>query len=214
MDMDLFQPISGPSNPATLLRGQHAPTVQVQFDLDDLANLEQHFYDTGHLSGLAHGRIHGLIEGRELGREKGFDLWEEVGFYEGFGKAWRALLAGAGGGAGSGTGTGTGEGRVGGGEAGRARALQSVARLLALVDRFPTTNPTPSADPPSTTPEDDLEPDPAAQGTDNPPENVDMTALLARIRAQYRTLCSALGVRPRLAVAQNAGAELGKKLAF
>ena len=42
------------------------------------------FYDSGYHDGFAHGRIHGLIEGRALGREQGFEMWEEIGFYEGF----------------------------------------------------------------------------------------------------------------------------------
>ena len=37
----------------------------------------------GYHDGFAHRRIHGLIEGRGLGREKGFEMWEELGFYEG-----------------------------------------------------------------------------------------------------------------------------------
>jgi len=50
------------------------------------------FYDSGYHDGLAHGRIHGLIEGRAMGREKGFEMWEEIGFYEGFALTWRAIL--------------------------------------------------------------------------------------------------------------------------
>ena len=50
------------------------------------------FYDSGYHDGFAHGRIHGLIEGRALGREKGFEMWEEIGFYEGFALTWRAIL--------------------------------------------------------------------------------------------------------------------------
>ena len=45
------------------------------------------FYDSGYIyhdGGFAHGRIHGLIEGRALGRDQGFEMWEEIGFYEGF----------------------------------------------------------------------------------------------------------------------------------
>jgi len=33
-----------------------------------------------------------LIEGRALGREQGFEMWEELGYYEGFALAWRAIL--------------------------------------------------------------------------------------------------------------------------
>ena len=50
------------------------------------------FYDSGYQDGFIHGRIHGLIEGRALGREKGFEMWEEIGFYEGFALTWRAIL--------------------------------------------------------------------------------------------------------------------------
>lgn len=50
------------------------------------------FFDAGFAEGQAHGRIHGLIEGRALGREKAFEIWEELGFYEGFAKASRAIL--------------------------------------------------------------------------------------------------------------------------
>jgi hypothetical protein len=46
------------------------------------------FYDSGYHDGFAHGRI----QGRALGREKGFELWEEIGFYEGFALTWRAIL--------------------------------------------------------------------------------------------------------------------------
>ena len=48
------------------------------------------FYEEGYRDGFAHGRIHGLIEGRALGREKGFEMWEELGFYEGFARVWGA----------------------------------------------------------------------------------------------------------------------------
>jgi len=61
------------------------------FDLESLVHLEQTFYDVGHEDGFSHGRIHGLIEGRALGREKGFEMWEELGFYEGFALMWQAI---------------------------------------------------------------------------------------------------------------------------
>ncbi|KAL0956518.1 hypothetical protein HGRIS_002659 [Hohenbuehelia grisea] len=61
------------------------------FDLEALVHLEQTFYDEGYKDGFDHGRIHGLIEGRALGREKGFEMWEELGFYEGFAKTWDAV---------------------------------------------------------------------------------------------------------------------------
>ncbi|CAL1702501.1 unnamed protein product [Somion occarium] len=63
----------------------------MDFDLESLVNVEQTFYDDGYKDGYDHGRIHGLIEGRALGREKGFEMWEEVGFYEGFALMWSAI---------------------------------------------------------------------------------------------------------------------------
>ncbi len=81
----------------------------MDFDLESLVNVEQsygplhyhlhglifircRFYDEGYKDGFAHGRIHGLIEGRALGREKGFEMWEELGFYEGFALMWKSIL--------------------------------------------------------------------------------------------------------------------------
>jgi len=49
------------------------------------------FYNAGYEDGHAHGRLHGLIEGRALGAEKGFELWEELGFYEGTARLWTAV---------------------------------------------------------------------------------------------------------------------------
>ncbi|KAH8105163.1 hypothetical protein BXZ70DRAFT_508147 [Cristinia sonorae] len=63
----------------------------MDFDLEELVNVEETFYNEGYKDGFAHGRIHGLIEGRALGREKGFEMWEELGFYEGFAATWKAI---------------------------------------------------------------------------------------------------------------------------
>ncbi|TDL20439.1 hypothetical protein BD410DRAFT_371661 [Rickenella mellea] len=52
-------------------------------NIEAVVDLEQQFYNAGHADGFAHGRIHGLIEGRAVGRQKGFEIWEEVGYYEG-----------------------------------------------------------------------------------------------------------------------------------
>jgi hypothetical protein len=49
------------------------------------------FYDKGYTEGYASGRLHGLIEGRNFGMEKGFEIWEELGFYEGFTLALKAI---------------------------------------------------------------------------------------------------------------------------
>jgi hypothetical protein len=50
------------------------------------------FYDEGYKDGYEHGTIHGMIEGRALGTQKGYELWEELGFYEGFALCWRDLI--------------------------------------------------------------------------------------------------------------------------
>ncbi|KAJ3524851.1 hypothetical protein NM688_g8490 [Phlebia brevispora] len=87
----------------------------------DLVNVEQTFYDSGYQDGFAHGRIHGLIEGRALGREKGFEMWEELGYYEGFALMWKAILAN---------------------EAKQdERALHNIKHLLDLISQFPRVNP-------------------------------------------------------------------------
>ncbi|KAN0100145.1 hypothetical protein V8E55_000129 [Tylopilus felleus] len=102
-------------------------------DLEQLVHLEQTFYDAGYTDGFAHGRIHGLIEGRALGREKGFEIWEEIGFYQGVARTWQALYAQ------------------------RAhpdqRTAHHIAHLLELVRQFPTTNP--SGSPPGSASADD-----------------------------------------------------------
>jgi len=54
---------------------------------------QKSFYKVGYEDGYAHGRIHGLIEGHALGAEKGFELWEELGFYEGAARLWTAAAS-------------------------------------------------------------------------------------------------------------------------
>ncbi|KAH8836057.1 DUF1715-domain-containing protein [Flagelloscypha sp. PMI_526] len=95
------------------------------FDLDSLVHLEQTFYDAGFKDGFDHGRIHGLIEGRALGREKGFEMWEELGFYEGFAKTWIQILQ----------------------KQGRAtdRAYTHASHLMESISQFPRANPSPSS---------------------------------------------------------------------
>ncbi|CAE6533702.1 hypothetical protein RSOLAG22IIIB_06328 [Rhizoctonia solani] len=102
----------------------------MDFDLGDLANLEESFYNTGHEDGFQHGRIHGLIEGRALGREKGFEMWEELGFYEGFAGIWRRVAAKP-------------------GSSIDDRAIHHAEQLLSLISQFPMTNPpvAPQAEP-------------------------------------------------------------------
>ncbi|KAI0631383.1 DUF1715-domain-containing protein [Trametes polyzona] len=93
----------------------------MDFDLEELVNVEQTFYEEGYKDGFAHGRIHGLIEGRALGREKGFEMWEELGFYEGFAMMWKAVLES---------------------EATQdERTTNHIGHLLALIAQFPRVNP-------------------------------------------------------------------------
>lgn len=66
--------------------------VRLRFLSDFYFIFKCRFYDEGYRDGFSHGRIHGLIEGRALGRENGFEVWEELGFYEGFSKTWMAVL--------------------------------------------------------------------------------------------------------------------------
>jgi hypothetical protein len=96
-----------------------APSHLQDFDLEDLVHLEQtcvpcffspifghagereylirkkqyRFYSNGYEDGYKHGRLHGLIDGRALGAEKGFELWEELGFYEGTARLWTAIAS-------------------------------------------------------------------------------------------------------------------------
>jgi hypothetical protein len=50
------------------------------------------FYASGYAEGFAHGALHGTFEGRALGKEKAFELWEEVGYYEGVAGFWKECL--------------------------------------------------------------------------------------------------------------------------
>ncbi|RDB19310.1 Oral cancer-overexpressed protein 1 [Hypsizygus marmoreus] len=94
------------------------------FNLESLVHLEQTFYETGYEGGFAHGRIHGLIEGRALGRAKGFEMWEELGFYEGFALMWQSIY----------------EKQARNDD----RATNHTRRLLELISQFPRINPSTS----------------------------------------------------------------------
>lgn len=139
------------------------------------------FYDTGYADGHAHGALHGLFEGRQLGQEKAWELWEEVGFYEGFA---RVFLSGV-------------KGDVCGARRG-AKAVAHARSLLALIEGFPTVNPTPAEA------EDENGDKVVVESKDEP----DLAALLQNIRARYRLLCTSVGARPRLVAARD-GSETG-----
>jgi len=97
----------------------------MDLDIESLVHLEQSFYDGGYEDGFAHGRIHGMIEGRALGREKGYEMFEELGFYEGFALTWKNIYES----------TGRSE----------DRAIHNIRALLDAIAQFPRTNPPSSA---------------------------------------------------------------------
>ncbi|WRT69015.1 uncharacterized protein IL334_005997 [Kwoniella shivajii] len=152
--------------------------------LEEITNMESKFYKEGYESGYAHGKLHGLFEGRELGREKAWELWEEVGYYQGWANVYVSLLNG------NGNGNKEKEGRKGK----DARALNHAQILLSLIETFPIENP-------SSTPI----PIPNSSSSSLPVESssapLDLAGLLSNIRARYKLLCSSLGQRPRLQVA-------------
>nr|CRX79051.1 hypothetical protein ls5930a1_00084 [Leucosporidium scottii] len=100
--------------------------VQEQDMEQYLVNLEEGFYQQGLASGLPHGHLHGLFEGRALGREKGWEIWEEVGYYQGTAMFWRALLLA--------------QGKE------NLRAYANLEQVLLMVDSFPTANDSSSLD--------------------------------------------------------------------
>ncbi|KAM5545725.1 hypothetical protein V8D89_000763 [Ganoderma adspersum] len=189
--------------------------AQDDFDLEELVNVEQtqlthgqptmrcdamrchgagidagRFYEHGYKDGYAHGRVHGLIEGRALGREKGFEMWEELGFYEGFARMWGALLRAQGTDDMNGLDRlrpGTTESVSDGskGICSSGRAQNHIRHLLELVARFPRVNP-------------------SSTGDDDP--EVDIPRLFRQIRSRYKLLCATLGVRPSLRAADDADA--------
>jgi len=105
----------------------HIDADEQAFDLEELVHVEETFYRVGYKDGYAHGRLHGLIEGRALGAEKGFELWEELGFYEGAARLWTAAASTDAGGVDS-------------------RGAHHASALLALIERFPRKNPRPDED--------------------------------------------------------------------
>ena len=146
-----------------------------------LLTLHSRFYDEGYEDGFAHGRIHGLIEGRALGREKGYEMFEELGFYEGFALTWKKIYES----------TGRSEEFVYSSTLvptdtdlliWSSRAIHNIRVLLDTIAQFPRTNPSPSGT--------SSESDPSAE--------VDIPRLFRQIRARYKALCATLGVRPSL----------------
>lgn len=164
--------------------------------LDSLNHVEASFFQSGYSAGFAHGKLHGLFEGRALGKEKGFELWEEVGYYEGVAGLWKLVL--------------DRQDPESAGAAKGKRALGHLETLIGLIALFPTQNssastansrpgsPVASAHPAiAMSSASDGTASPAAQ-LDGQGKETDIASLLERIRGRYKLVCSALGVRPRL----------------
>ncbi|EIW65842.1 hypothetical protein TREMEDRAFT_18648, partial [Tremella mesenterica DSM 1558] len=158
--------------------------------LDDLVNLESRFYTQGYEEGHAHGALHGIYEGRALGQEKAFELWEEVGYYEGFAEVWVELLS----------------------ESNMAKQTSNSHSTNPDSEK-PTR---PHYDYLSRTDDPDSHTHPATHYSDGhgdqPPKmkngkeeginsqspELDLLALLNSIRAKYKLLCASLNLHPRL----------------
>ncbi|WWC91259.1 uncharacterized protein L201_006202 [Kwoniella dendrophila CBS 6074] len=165
--------------------------------LDEITNMESKFYQQGYQDGFDHGKLHGLFEGRELGKEKAWELWEEVGFYQGLAETYITLLnnneeliKGK---------DGIGGAGLGGGRKGKdARIINHAQILLGLIDSFPTINPSQpqsSSNPPTSTSESVL-----SSGLES--KEIDLSNLISNIRSRYKLLCSSLNIKPRLQTAQ------------
>lgn len=172
------------------MHSAHGPP-QRDDPLDSANNLEDLSYSQGFSAGSSHGRLHGLFEGRQLGREKGFEIWDEVGFYQGTANFWKGVLT------------------TSGDKATRkvAKQIGHIDALERLISAFPMKNKSgdalPSASPGSldtvvevdgineTGVEADTEP---TDATDEQLAEMDMATLLERIRARYKLMCASLGI--------------------
>lgn len=192
-----------------------APSVD---PFDSINTLEDSAYRDGFGAGSAHGKLHGTFEGRQLGREKGFEIWDEVGFYEGTARFWKGVLAKQ-----------VESVPTHMRSRKQMKQLQHLNGLETLIAAFPTKNrsgtqPEPSpasllanasdaagrrASDGSVEGGDDAE----GQGEDTPgdqedPEalsKLDMSALLERIRARYKVVCASLGIPARGLDSNSAG---------
>jgi len=171
-------------------------------DFEDLVNLEQKFYDEGFKEGYDHGKIHGMIEGRTLGGQKGFEIWEELGYYEGFAICWKNLMV-----------ANSSSGRESGGQVVKEgnetskthsdRVLNQLDQLISSIAKFPVENPSDSSTAVGIK-ENDLvggtEILQIRSETETAPhkEEIDLVRQLAHIRSRYKLLCSSIGIKPRL----------------
>lgn len=170
-----------------------ASTSVDEVDFDALNNVEESAYQLGYTQGFDHGALHGTFEGRDLGRTKGFELWEEVGFYQGLAQVWQSALQQA--------------QLAGQSSRKQAKQLQHLTSLLRLISFFPMINTstdnanddTASAAPDAEATSVAIDDSTAQDADDAELAKLDMLALLEKIRAKFRLTCSVLGIQPRLA---------------
>jgi flagellar biosynthesis/type III secretory pathway protein FliH len=92
MDIDTKAPESDILQEATDLESKYVPPIPSLLSifpawaqtLHSIKSANTSFFQQGYQDGHAHGQLHGLFEGRELGKEKAFEIWEELGYYEGW----------------------------------------------------------------------------------------------------------------------------------
>ncbi|KAK0546041.1 hypothetical protein OC846_005427 [Tilletia horrida] len=174
-----------------LNRGILSPPAAL--DMDALTSLEDSAYQRGYAGGHDHGKLHGTFEGRQLGREKGYEIWDEVGYYEGVAQFWQTALDQAA------NDPNTNSRRLG-------RQRLQLGELQRFINAFPQVNRS-------------AEEDGGASGSlrnqatntdgsarvDDPlkdPSALDITTLIEHIRARFKITASLLGIPPKFAQQQ------------
>ncbi|PWN27336.1 hypothetical protein BDZ90DRAFT_210509, partial [Jaminaea rosea] len=159
--------------------------------LESANSLEDSAFREGFSSGQAHGKLHGTFEGRALGRDKGFELWDEVGFYEGTARFWRGVLAKQ-----------VESLPVGQRSRKQVKQLQHLEALETLIAAFPTKNKSSggAASVAGSAGDGDQAASASVDGAVEDAETLskmDISTLLERIRARYKVVCASLGIPAR-----------------
>ncbi|WFD29270.1 Checkpoint protein hus1 [Malassezia sp. CBS 17886] len=147
--------------------------------LNQAMQLENDAYTAGYAEGMERGRHFGELDGRALGREKGFELWQEVGYYNGMADVWKRYLHAQ-------------------PEQGQTRKvhkqLQHIANLEELLEKMPLRNDSSGLEEERN--EEAQAADAASNGAparDDSPD--DLQKLLERIRARYKLAHTSLGMQ-------------------
>ncbi|KAL9939439.1 hypothetical protein V8E36_001256 [Tilletia maclaganii] len=152
-------------------------------DMDSVTNLEEGSFQRGFGGGHDHGRLHGTFEGRSLGREKGFEIWDEVGYYEGVAQFWHTALEQAS------ADPSTNSRRLG-------RQRLNLNELQKLISAFSQTNRSSQEGAEGSA----RRGSPSHQSSDKPedplkdPSSMDIIDLLEHIRARFKITASLLGI--------------------